>query len=37
MLKKPMELTQQQKDILVESVSNAFATPYAVTPSQHTK
>ena len=37
LLKKPMELTQQQKDILVESVSNAFATPYALTPSQYTK
>ena len=37
MLKKPMELTQQQKDILVESVSNAFANPYALTPSQFTK
>jgi len=29
-------LTQEQKDILVESVKNALATPYAMTQSQYT-
>lgn len=32
---KDLELTQEQKDILVESVKNAMANPYAVTPSQY--
>lgn len=32
---KDLELTQEQKDILVESVKNALANPYAVTPSQY--
>lgn len=31
---KDMELTQEQKDLLIEAVSNAMKTPYAVTPSQ---
>lgn len=29
-------MTQEQKDILVESVKNALATPFACTPSQYT-
>ena len=37
LLKKPVELTQQQKDILVESVENALKTPFEMTPSQYTK
>ena len=37
LLKQPVELTQQQKDILVESVANAIANPFMRTPSQHTK
>jgi hypothetical protein len=37
LLKQPVELTQQQKDILVESVENALKTPYEMTPSQFTK
>ena len=32
---KDLELTQEQKDILVESVQNALANPYAVTPSAY--
>jgi len=36
-LKQPFELTQQQKDILVESVENALKNPYEMTPSQYTK
>ena len=32
---KDLELTQEQKDVLVESVKNAMANPYAVTPSQY--
>lgn len=32
---KDLELTQEQKDILTESVKNAMANPYAVTPSAY--
>lgn len=31
----PFELTEQQKNVLVESVTNALANPYAVTQSQY--
>ena len=34
---KPVELTQQQKDILVEAVGNAINNPFEMTPSQYTK
>lgn len=37
LLKQPVELTQQQKDILVESVENALKNPYEMTQSQYTK
>ena len=37
LLKQPVELTQLQKDILVESVANAIANPFQRTPSQYTK
>ena len=37
LLKKPVELTQLQKDVLVESVSNAINNPFEMTPSQYTK
>ena len=37
LLKKPVELTQLQKDVLVESVANALANPFEFTPSQYTK
>ena len=36
-LKKPVELTQLQKDVLVESVYNAIHNPFEVTPSQYSK
>jgi hypothetical protein len=35
--KKPVELTQLQKDVLVESVYNAINNPFEVTPSQYSK
>ena len=35
--KEDMELTEEQKNILVESVSNALENPYQVTQSQYTK
>ena len=37
LLKKPVELTQLQKDVLVESVYNAINNPFEVTPSQYSK
>ena len=37
LLKQPVELTQQQKDILIESVENAISNPFEMTPSQYTK
>ena len=37
LLKQPVELTQLQKDILVESVENAINNPFERTPSQYTK
>ena len=37
LLKKPVELTQLQKDVLVESVYNAINNPFEMTPSQYTK
>jgi len=37
LLKQPFELTQLQKDVLVESVENALKNPYEMTPSQYTK
>lgn len=37
LLKQPVELTQLQKDVLVESVENAIKNPFEMTPSQYTK
>jgi len=37
LLKKPVELTQLQKDVLVESVYNAINNPFETIPSQYTK
>ena len=36
LLKQDMVMTEDQKALLIESVTNAMANPYAVTPSQYT-